>query len=240
MQWARSVGVDVMLDDIGSSWNLVTPAGSQGLVAVHVDNRLWDRASVRDLTRALSKPTTRLTARENRLWRRYGLPDHGSRGVGLPCPVTLMVRTAKDKIGLLQITSCVLEPQAITFRWKLFRRTADLRALLPRHEAITVAPDPEETRALIDRIEAAIIEANTAWNQGDPANAQTSIESVLALEAQCMAAVADTDVEPMWRVIMDQARSCRHALQRGESDEVARLIASLKETLNRTDHPGGE
>ena len=64
--------------------------------------------------------------------------------------------------------------------------------------------------------------------------ARTSIESVLALEAQCMAVVADTDAEPVWRAIMDQARVLSRAISWGESSQAASLIASLRETLKQT------
>lgn len=145
VEWARNTGSDLMLDDTEPAfWNLVTPAGSEGLVIARVDNRLWNRTSMRDLRRALTRPENQLTGKQDGLWRRYPLRSHGSKHVGLPCPITLMGRTAKDNIGLLQITHCVLEPQAITFRWKFFKRTAELKAHLPRHETLAQADHPAE------------------------------------------------------------------------------------------------
>lgn len=77
-----------------------------------------------------------------------------------------------------------------------------------------------------------------AWHQEDVPTAATHIESVLALEAQMAAAVADTEAELPWRTVMDRARALRHAMVWGESDQVERLIESLKEALNQAGLPG--
>ncbi|NQV33447.1 MAG: protein kinase, partial [Phycisphaeraceae bacterium] len=238
-RWAQSEGVDLMLDDIGEPWNLVTPT-VQGITAVRVDNRLWNRMSVRDLTRALSESKTQMTVRQDDQWRRYALTDDGLRRSGLNCPITLVIRTAKDNTVLVQITSCVLEPRAITFNWKFLKPPSDLAALLQRQGDLDMAPNPAEIHALSMRIQAAIADVNMVSYPWDVSTARTQIESVLALEAQLMAAMADTETESLWRTVMDQARELRHAIRRGQGDQFTRVMVSLKATLDQAIPPGSQ
>jgi hypothetical protein len=230
--WAQGVGADLMLDDIGEPWNLLTPS-AQGITAVRVDNRLWNRMSVRDLTRALSEPKIQMTVQQDGQWRRYALTDHGHRSVGLNCPVTLVIRTARDNVVLVRITSCVLEPRAITFNYKLLRTLPGLAGLLQRPEGLDVESDVAAVRALSIRIQAAIADVNMVSYQSDIPAAKAKIEDVLALEARLMAAMADTEAEPLWRTVMDQARELRHAIEQGQPDLATRVMASLKVTLDQ-------
>ncbi|MFC1764167.1 serine/threonine-protein kinase [Planctomycetota bacterium] len=234
LQWATSTGVDLMLDDIGEPWNLLTPA-DQGAVLILVDNSLWDKPSIRGLTRAFSNPQDRLIVERYGRWKRYALTQNRSRGVGLSGPKTLAIRTSKGAMGLLRITSSILWPQAITFSCKFLKIEGELRGLwATQTEAIKVFDPVAERDALPDKVLGLLTDMEKAWHQADWDTYHQKKDEILMLEARLLVVVADTDDELFWYAVMDHVRGLRRISQQGGTQqEEESLIEPLQEILIR-------
>jgi hypothetical protein len=119
LRWAQSKGIDLMLDYSGDRWALITP-DTGGLHMARVQDRLWDSSPtyLEDTLRA--SPSPGLEVENRALWRAYKLPETPAH-VALKTPITLAVASADKRLGLLQITDCILDPKALTLRWKFLR-----------------------------------------------------------------------------------------------------------------------
>ncbi len=114
LNWVTSTGTDLLLDYNDGRWALITP-NVGGLLMALVEDRLWDRGTQADLEAALHAPGMELELRD--LGRACLLPKTPVN-VALRTPITLAMASVDNRLGLLQITDCILDPKAVTLRWK--------------------------------------------------------------------------------------------------------------------------
>jgi len=126
LSWVTSKGIDLLLDYSNDRWALITP-DTGGLRMTLGEDRLWDRVSQALLEDALeASPSGGLEVEQRGLWRAYLLPKTPVH-VALKTPITLAVASADNWLGLIQITDCILDPKAVTLRWKFLRNQMPLK-----------------------------------------------------------------------------------------------------------------
>ena len=150
LQWLKDQSADMLLDNVGGRWGLMTIADNE-LKLAPLPNNSWDASSDSSLSNALAGPPGGMKADPQRVWRIYAddrwqmvrerdltfpLPpaldfiQHGDWQVYVLAtnaepPLTFALRTASGASGLLQITGFTGQPKSARLRYKLVQPPSD-------------------------------------------------------------------------------------------------------------------